>query len=357
MRFDRLGSISATAGSDGIGDVGRMRMHAAAHIQFSEMMGDPEWYRAGTTFAVSNGTIPPIISVADDLRMLENIVENMGVVGFVDRILEARVRLLGRSGLLVVYHAPTLRDGVDVMVEAINRTNPYLHIEKTLGSDFVAYKLRPVASVGSAWPIISTVFALTLQQCVSVASHDKTNTLRIDVSAPPATDLSQYQHWFQCEVRLGCAEFGVAIPLDLAEQPNSLAEAHLWAIACQRLDVMAQVLDTSRERALVRAFVRESLLARSCVPTIKEASAHLRLSERTLIRKLANIGTSYRDLVDEERKARALLLIINQSLSIPNIADLLGFPDRSVFGRKFRNWTAQTPAAYRAKHVPGISAF
>lgn len=340
-----------------MGDIGRMRMHAAAHIQFSEMAGDPEWYRAGTSFADSSGPIPPIISVTDDLRMLQNIVENMGVVAFVERVLEARIRLLGRSGLMVVYFAPTLMDGVDVFVDAINHTNPYLHIEKTPGTGSIEYKLRPVIDVGSAWPIISIVFALMLQQCVSVAAHDKTGTLRIDVSRPAASDLREYQDWFECEVRVDCAEFGVAIPLELAEKRNSLAEAHLWAIACQRLDVMAQVLDTSRERALVRAFVRGNLLAHSCVPSIKEAALHLHLSERTLIRKLASVGTSYRDLVDEERKARALLLIINQSLSIPNVADMLGFPDRSVFGRKFRNWTGQTPAAYRAKHVPGVPHF
>lgn len=340
-----------------MGDVGGMRMYTAAHMQFSEMLGDPDWYRAGTKFADLSGPMPTIITVADDLHMLENIVENIGVVEFVNRTLEKRVRLLGRSGLLVIYYAPTLKDGVDVFVEAINRTNPYLCIEKSCDPGLIVYKLRPLVSVGNAWPIMSIVFALMLQQCVSVASNDKSNTLCINVSAPAVTDLRQYQDWFQCDVRLGCAEFGVAIPLDLAEQRNSLAEAHLWAISCQRLDVMAQVLDTSPERAQVRAFVRESLLVRSYVPTIREASAYLHQSERTLIRKLANVDTSYRDVVDEERKARAQLLIMNQSLSIPNIADMLGFPDRSVFGRKFRAWTGQTPAAYRAKHVPGNPAF
>lgn len=356
MRFERLGSISVAARSDALADIGRMRTYAAAHIQFSEMMGDPAWYRNGTVFADSSGPIPALISVADDLRMLENIVENMGVVGFVDRVLEAQVRLLGRSGLLAVYHAPTLRDGIDVLIDAINRTNPQLCIEKACETDFIVYKLHPVASVGNAWPIMSIVFALMMQQCVSVVAHHGIRTLRIDVSAPAVADLRQYQHWFKCDVRLGSAESGVAIPLDLAGRRNSLAEAHAWAMACQRLDAMVQVLDASPECAQVRAFVRESLLARSCVPTIKEASAHLHLSERTLIRKLTGVGTSYRDLVDEERKARALLLINNQSLSIPNIANMLGFPDRSVFGRKFRAWTGQTPAAYRVKHLPGFPA-
>ena len=356
MRFDKLGSLTMTTDADGLGPVARMRMHAAAHIEFSEMEGNPAWYRAGTAFAGLPGQIPPIITVADDLRMLVNITENMEFSRFIERILDARIRLLGRSGLLAIYHAPTLEEGLDAIVKRMNLTHPYLYFEKVSDPQFITYKLRPLVSVGNAWPVLSTVSALMLQQCVSVAAHDRVGSLRVAVPAPAAAAIDRYQEWFHCDVGLGGPELGVAIPLELAKQRNNLAEEPLWAIACQRLDVMAQELDASRERTRVRAFVRENLLARAHVPTLKEAALHLHHSERTLIRRLAGVGTSYRELVDEERRARAQWLIMNRSLSIPTVADMLGFPDRSIFGRKFRSWTGQTPAAYRARHMRGAPA-
>jgi AraC-like DNA-binding protein len=97
--------------------------------------------------------------------------------------------------------------------------------------------------------------------------------------------------------------------------------------------------------------VQKVLTAEHRIPTIRQAAAGLRLSERTLIRRLAMAGTSFRALADDERRLRALSLIIDPGLDIQEVSDRLGFPDRSVFGRKFRSWTGETPSVYRASRT------
>ena len=83
------------------------------------------------------------------------------------------------------------------------------------------------------------------------------------------------------------------------------------------------------------------------VPRLKQAAAHLGISTRTIVRSLARHDTSFHKLVEEERKARALALIADTSLSFADVAAALGFNDMSSFGCSFRNWFGDTPGNFR----------
>lgn len=71
------------------------------------------------------------------------------------------------------------------------------------------------------------------------------------------------------------------------------------------------------------------------------------MSSRTIVRVLARQNTSFHKLVEAERKARALALIGDTSLSLAEVAETLGFSDMSSFGRSFRAWFGQTPGNLR----------
>jgi AraC-like DNA-binding protein len=66
------------------------------------------------------------------------------------------------------------------------------------------------------------------------------------------------------------------------------------------------------------------------------------VGERTLRRRLAQAGTTYRALVDDVRKERALLLLANED-SVSSVAQHLGFSDATAFARAFRRWTGVPP--------------
>lgn len=77
---------------------------------------------------------------------------------------------------------------------------------------------------------------------------------------------------------------------------------------------------------------------------IERAASALGMSERTLRRKLASLGRSYRELLDEVRRDRALALLSRGEHSIAEIAQRIGFGDATAFTRSFRRWTGQTPS-------------
>jgi AraC-like DNA-binding protein len=72
------------------------------------------------------------------------------------------------------------------------------------------------------------------------------------------------------------------------------------------------------------------------------------MSVRTLQRRLADMGVSYSDLVDEVRLASALTLIDDRSIKLSEIARRLGYADAANFDRAFKRWTGLSPSQARA---------
>ena len=95
--------------------------------------------------------------------------------------------------------------------------------------------------------------------------------------------------------------------------------------------------------------VRAALAARSDAPALTVIARELRMSPRTLKRKLAEHGTTFSAIRDDMRRQRALLLLDNRALSIGEIAAKLGYSELPNFTRAFRKWTGVTPIAYRER--------
>jgi AraC-like DNA-binding protein len=100
------------------------------------------------------------------------------------------------------------------------------------------------------------------------------------------------------------------------------------------------------EGALVTE-IRAQLAREGGPPTIEEVARALRVSPRTLKRRLAELGTTFSELRDDQRRQRALLLLDDRNLSISDVATRLGYTELPNFTRAFRKWTGMTPAAYR----------
>jgi len=73
----------------------------------------------------------------------------------------------------------------------------------------------------------------------------------------------------------------------------------------------------------------------------------LNFSERTLRRRLADMDLSYRSLVDQARRERAIDLLKRTSMSHGEIALATGFSDARNFRRAFKRWTDKLPSEIR----------
>ena len=82
-----------------------------------------------------------------------------------------------------------------------------------------------------------------------------------------------------------------------------------------------------------------------------EVAKRLAMSTRTLARKLASEGTTFEDVIDELRRSLALQYINIPSISLSQIAWLLGYEGSTSFNHAFRRWTGVPPSAARVERL------
>ena len=88
-----------------------------------------------------------------------------------------------------------------------------------------------------------------------------------------------------------------------------------------------------------------------CLPSgdasLGGAARRLGVSTRTLQRRLASEGVSFRQIIQEVREHLARHYLRNTALTFGEVAFLLGFDEPPSFFRAFREWTGRTPQSVR----------
>ena len=107
------------------------------------------------------------------------------------------------------------------------------------------------------------------------------------------------------------------------------------------------VLEARMARVGVAGQVRSRLRhERGEWPSMADVAADLHLDERTLRRRLTAEGTSFRQLLDEVRHARALELL-GQGAAVAEVARELGYSETATFTRSFTRWEGVSPSRLR----------
>jgi len=204
--------------------------------------------------------------------------------------------------------------------------------------------------VGGKHPIPRQRFEFDLMTILSFCRWVINRDLRplaLELRFPPPANVQPYQDAFKCPLRFNApvnallfARADVNLPLptanvELAEMHERVASEHL-----QRLDP-AQTCH--RTRAVIVRHLQDGEPRRPKISTI------LGMSERTLQRRLAAEGTSFQGLLDDTRRELARHYLGQRSVSLADIAYLLGFSNQRSFFRASRRWFSSSPRHYRVR--------
>ena len=88
---------------------------------------------------------------------------------------------------------------------------------------------------------------------------------------------------------------------------------------------------------------------------IHQLAAELGISSQTLHRRLKESATSYQKIKDNLRREVAIQKLVNERLSVDQVADLIGFSESRSFTRAFKHWTGLTPSEYCKQNQPMTS--
>ncbi len=189
--------------------------------------------------------------------------------------------------------------------------------------------------------------ALVVRYIREIAATDW-NPVGIAFAHDAPADTSALTEFFRAPLTFNAGENRVELPLSLLERPIVSGDPMLFGV----LDAQAAQLLASRpKKADPLAKVREQIKRAldDGQPQLDGVARALRLSPRTLQRRLGDEGATFQQLVDEVREELARVHIKNPALALGEVAYLLGFSEMSSFTRAFRRWTGVTPSRWRSE--------
>jgi AraC-like DNA-binding protein len=146
-------------------------------------------------------------------------------------------------------------------------------------------------------------------------------------------------------------------------QPRFNAEYNGWMFDAALLDVTLDSADPVLHRLIQEHLVNlehmseQDLttliqqLIRSFLPdsraTIEQTAAYMEISTRKLQRQLAREGTTFQGLLTDTRQSMACYYLQDSTVSIAQMADLLGYASQAAFSRAFNAWYGVSPRQWR----------
>ncbi|MFM9914502.1 MAG: AraC family transcriptional regulator ligand-binding domain-containing protein [Rhizobacter sp.] len=192
--------------------------------------------------------------------------------------------------------------------------------------------------------LVDLTFSATVVLRRQVTAADYSPAL-VELACEMPVDATAHEAFYRCPVHFGCLRNTLFTHVDWLGFKLPWANTMAFRLSTQLLERESERLNMM---SAVGASVTRAI--RRCLPRIADiaqVAASLNVSERTLRRHLAEGGLSFRGLLDESRKSRALDLMAAGHRAIAQIAAESGFADARAFTRAFKRWTGHLPSLIR----------
>lgn len=254
--------------------------------------------------------------------------------------------------------APTLGDALDVFatlypsrVTAIEAktfntpTHTIMQIEHVTGDgEFGEWLVEVIMKIAES--LLEAVLGHPVGKNVAIHFAHKT---------PEESDL--LMNAFGANVFFESKNNTISLPLAWRQLPSPLHDESAYRtnlIKCRELITLREQSDSAafNVRNHLYQHFDAQLLRQSkttAPPTLERMAEQLLTTPRTLIRRLENENTSFKQLLESLRREYAETLLRDARLNIADVADILGYSDAANFGRAFRRWYGESPAKWRKR--------
>ena len=163
-------------------------------------------------------------------------------------------------------------------------------------------------------------------------------------------DLRSHRQLYQCPLSFNQPRNFIAYQTADLETRTAKADASINRFLLERVEEETRKIEISTGTIAleVEALVKDALPGG--IPAIARIGEHMGMSSRTLTRRLAENGLTFRDIIKKAQEETATEMLKNSDSSIAEIAFQTGFSEQSAFNRAFKRWTGQSPVAFRKKY-------
>lgn len=161
---------------------------------------------------------------------------------------------------------------------------------------------------------------------------------------------------FQAPVRYQDSHVGLRfearwLDLPVVQNVQSVEEFLRQAPASLLVRYRDQASATERIRRLLRRHLDGEM------PSLEQVGKALAITPQTLRRRLQEEGQGYQLIKDDLRRDAAIEYLMQPDLTLPAIANMLGFSEPSTFHRAFKKWTGVAPGEYRQSRLHRPASF
>jgi AraC-like DNA-binding protein len=262
--------------------------------------------------------------------------------------------ILGQAGALgyAMHSAANVRKAIEVGQRYSRLFSDLLEIQYEVEGDRAIVRV----DVGPSAPRLMSDFAMSawfknhFREPLLADPH-----LECWFSHAKPADTAAYERAFApATLRFGAPCCGFSFAREYLNAPLAGADPVLHSVFCEYVAARFGQLSGHGYTGRVREIARRELLRGT--PTVFVVARELRMSARTLARRLEREGTTFSALLDRLRHEIALHHVGREEMALAEVAFRLGFSHVEALHRAFKRWTGQTPGAYRhARRFPPLA--
>jgi len=205
--------------------------------------------------------------------------------------------------------------------------------------------LRWLHASGVAPPILIDASLAWMCRIASLGSAGAVRPTRIELTRVESRSES-LREYFGCRVEFNSARDVLVFAKEALETPFASHHPEMRELMTPGLEAALQARTTAESLVQqVRNLLVKSMGGKR--PSVDLVARELRVSVRTLQRRLEDEGTSYQRLLDEVRQRTARHLLSATELDPGEIAFVLGFEELNSFTRAFQSWEGTSPGRWR----------
>ncbi len=192
---------------------------------------------------------------------------------------------------------------------------------------------------------LDAALAVFIQLC-RFTKGDDFNPKQVEFQHAAPTDKSKFDAFFKCPIVFSADENRLLFSRQELEVSLPMASPSLARANDQVVIDYIKKHDKGNIVNAVRGCIIE--LLPSGEVSQESVARQVNRSSRSLQRKLAEHGTSYKQLYEEIRKELAMQYLKETNRTISEVTYLLGFSEPSNFARSFKRWCGTTPNEYQS---------
>ncbi|HXZ22939.1 MAG TPA: AraC family transcriptional regulator ligand-binding domain-containing protein [Pseudolabrys sp.] len=171
--------------------------------------------------------------------------------------------------------------------------------------------------------------------------------IHVRIMHPRAEDRRGIAKLLDGDIETGAHVDEIEFPLEICDFPLVTADPYLNRLCVQCCEETLLRRETKGSPLKIRVENAIAAILPHRKIRIDIVAGKLGMSSKTLARKLTSEGCSFAQTLNDLRSALAHRYLADRSLTISEIAWLLGYSEIGAFTRAFQRWTRMTPSAAR----------